>query len=55
MVLFIAPEKDRSVSSFAEMLEANDVMVKRFRAIQVADVQLDIAQLSIADHGNAPP
>ena len=54
MVVFISPEKDCSVRSFADMLEADDVPVERLRAIQVADVQLYITQFSIADHGNAP-
>jgi hypothetical protein len=54
MVVFIASEKHRSIASPADTFEADNVAVELFRAIEVADVQLYIAQFSIADHGNAP-
>src|ERR1700757_2744132 len=49
-ILVIATKHHRSVRSLTHKLETNDVLVEPARLLKIADVQLNVSKLLVADH-----
>src|SRR5258705_6120560 len=49
-IFVIAPKHHRTVRSITHKLETNDVLVELARFLEVADVQLNVSEIPVADH-----